>query len=234
MNLSEEELKEWEARVSKLGSGLAYGESLRLIQEVRDLKAVGGIWEGSSKSWKLIAKAAEHREKDLKQRLDNKTRHADKLERQMLEIEHREKVAMRALELEQQLKERDAEIERLNSCKTTYDTNLSTLANNHDIQIRELTNEVRQTREDGYIKGLEDGRKSGLEEASNWISVKDRLPEDMEYCIVFRAGYKEKSRNGMDFDFMQNQAFWYSYAKHGFGATHWMLKPDSPKGPSNA
>jgi len=58
--------------------------------------------------------------------------------------------------------------------KITCDTDLSTHPSKHDIQIRELTDEVRQAREDGYIKGLEDGRKSEVHVSELEQQLKER------------------------------------------------------------
>jgi len=76
MSISEEELQKWEARVSKLGSGLFYGESLRLIQEVRELNDQLNY------------------ERMEAYRLDKKI---GEIKSQANAAEHHEKVAMRAL-----------------------------------------------------------------------------------------------------------------------------------------
>jgi len=98
----------------------------------------------------------------------------------------RDNAEVHASELEQQLKEQNVEIGRLNSCKTTYDTNLSTLASNHAIQIRELTNEARQAHADGRKAGLEDA--ACYIEKANDVEDRIRIAEDIRALANSETG----------------------------------------------
>jgi|SRR5882762_1892881 len=85
MSIGEEELQGWEARVSKLGSGLAYGESLHIIQEVRKMRQQLKTMIAERDEWKSASQL--------------NARSMQILVSKKEAAEHREKVAMRALEI---------------------------------------------------------------------------------------------------------------------------------------
>jgi len=70
-----------------------------------------------------------------------------------------------------------------------------------------------------------------------WISVKDRLPEDGQNCILYHPDYPLKFFSGI---YDPNMKTWY-YADEGYnfaaepasgnehGITHWMPMPEPPK-----
>lgn len=63
-----------------------------------------------------------------------------------------------------------------------------------------------------------------------WISVKDRLPNEYDTVLTFRAGYtRDPAKNGIDVECMQRQPSWFSLEKWGWGITHWMPLPDPPE-----
>lgn len=69
---------------------------------------------------------------------------------------------------------------------------------------------------------------------SEWISVKDRLPEVGEQVIVYRQKKDHKSKKEICFDSIailchDNLVWWNSHFL-GYEVTHWMPLPEPPKG----
>jgi hypothetical protein len=56
-----------------------------------------------------------------------------------------------------------------------------------------------------------------------WISVKDRLPENLDEVVIYVSDY------GIDIAFYSNQSF-FDYNSDGIlSVTHWMPLPKPPK-----
>ena len=66
---------------------------------------------------------------------------------------------------------------------------------------------------------------------SEWISVKDRLPEYMCGVIVYIESLCGK--NFIDKDIFVNNVFHYQEDNPYINVTHWMPLPEPPKEPSN-
>lgn len=83
-------------------------------------------------------------------------------------------------------------------------------------------------------EAFDDGYKSGVKKANEWISVNDRLPEDNQEVIAvvcaFYGGLKKRTevvathyteKNGFDFFMIRQDSYL---------VTHWMPLPEPPKG----
>jgi hypothetical protein len=74
---------------------------------------------------------------------------------------------------------------------------------------------------------FDDGYKEGLTKANEWISAKDRLPEDDRNVLVyddhdiqFWVAWHDECHNN-----------WYTQeGDRVYGVTHWMPLPQLPKG----
>lgn len=61
---------------------------------------------------------------------------------------------------------------------------------------------------------------------SNWISVKDRLPEKYQAVLIFAGGVNLASYNP------ESKSYRWDCDTYGFGAsevTHWMTLPEPPE-----
>ena len=93
---------------------------------------------------------------------------------------------------------------------------------------------VTHKEEEAYNKGYEDGKADILAEKGEWISVKDRLPNNNQQCLIFTTIYVipdhihscdhyygiELSRYFHDLGFT---------SKNGIYAKYWMPLPEAPK-----
>ena len=75
--------------------------------------------------------------------------------------------------------------------------------------------------------------KLAAAQPDGWIAVTERLPEmDGRWCLTYFSGYtipeKIEINETMDTYTAHGQAAWYSFAKHGFGITHWRELPTPP------
>lgn len=69
---------------------------------------------------------------------------------------------------------------------------------------------------------------------SEWISVKDRLPEDKQNCIIYHNLYEPYENCGV---YKSEFKHWHNDDELGFdiidelghGVTHWMPMPEAPK-----
>ncbi len=60
---------------------------------------------------------------------------------------------------------------------------------------------------------------------SEWISVKDRVPEEGERVLVYNPTCSEKHRVDIEYRFDRN--FWESDGVYSY-ITHWMPLPEPP------
>ena len=70
-------------------------------------------------------------------------------------------------------------------------------------------------------------KQATSDQTSEWISVKDRLPEDYETVLVYDGDFVQPS------SFHGKYGFWTTdcyEADSIYGATHWMPLPEPPKG----
>lgn len=65
-------------------------------------------------------------------------------------------------------------------------------------------------------------------EHTTWVSVKDKLPEDLEN-ILFTDG-KDVYKGHISKSYLEEDHYWYSVADHAVeGVKHWMPLPKPPK-----
>jgi hypothetical protein len=65
-----------------------------------------------------------------------------------------------------------------------------------------------------------------LEQDNEWISVKDRMPEEGVDVLVY--GYIYLNRKGADVDFVDRESGNFFYYDEG-EVTHWQLLPEPPE-----
>ena len=66
---------------------------------------------------------------------------------------------------------------------------------------------------------------------SEWISVKDRMPEEGVDVLVY--GYIYLDRKGVDVDFVDGESGNFFYYDDG-GVTHWRPLPEPPESEDDA
>ena len=64
---------------------------------------------------------------------------------------------------------------------------------------------------------------------SEWIRVKDRMPEEGVDVLVYGSVYAE--RNGIDVDYVDKSGDFYYYDEH---VTHWQYLPEPPESEDDA
>ena len=83
------------------------------------------------------------------------------------------------------------------------------------------------------IEALEKKKESGVT-VQEWISVKDRLPEEWTNVLVYSGGnydvlmYRPNRRETLCFMYQDECGHWTE--KHSPPVTHWMPLPEPPKG----
>lgn len=63
---------------------------------------------------------------------------------------------------------------------------------------------------------------------TEWISVKDRLPEKTSRCIVSRFDYVTCT-SFIDILWFEKDSWWDRLYPGNFAVTHWMPLPEPPK-----
>ena len=58
---------------------------------------------------------------------------------------------------------------------------------------------------------------------NEWISVRDRMPEDDTYVLVYSGGRYQVAAHTSD-----NGNCWYQNGRYFMVATHWMPLPEPP------
>ena len=88
---------------------------------------------------------------------------------------------------------------------------------------------------DATETAYKNGYKKGKKDAVKWISVKDRLPEEEGWYLVYTTPNREhKSINKAMFCKVYAcgnfEPYWRGAGGHWANVTHWMPLPEAPKG----
>ena len=84
---------------------------------------------------------------------------------------------------------------------------------------------------DATETAYKNGYKQGLEDATKWISVKDRLPECDQVVLCYKADRGVRIGKHLAATYADGvSAFKDCCWDYAFGATHWMPLPQPPKG----
>ena len=84
---------------------------------------------------------------------------------------------------------------------------------------------------DATETAYKNGYAQGVEDATKWISVKDRLPECGQVVLCYKADRGVRIGKHLATTYADGvSAFKDCRMDYAFGATHWMPLPEPPKG----